>query len=333
MAVGDLIAANDYIAIQTAIAGILGQVSGGYGQTVSSSTVASTNKITVSQWNNLQTDINAVNYHLLNTAPVYSGNPLTTATSSTKIREADRAAYLAVATALASPTSVTVGGVAYPGSYIPAITGQSSSTTGPGGFTFSERTAPWGGTASGKQTVSHIFQVVFASANAAKYYFNAGGSIKFSASQSSNAAGKNYSWYTMLANMGTITFGKTATTVSSGNGTGSAYGWDYFVLNNGVTQTIYSNSLGATGSTLYAPNQYIIKCSFAGSTFTFTVEFQDLSSSVNEAAFVGGASTWRVDQDVTGTLRSNVDLTYASGSYVSSTAYLPTATPITLLSA
>lgn len=340
MAVGDLIAANDYIAIQTAIAGILGQVSGGYGQTVSSGTVASTNKITVKQWNDLQNDITAVNYHLLNTAPAYSSNfptvpagPLTTATSTTKIREADRAAYLAVANALASPTPVTVGGVSYPGAYIPAISGQNSSTQGPGGFLQSQRTANWGGTASGKQTVTHVFQVVFASLNAAKYYFNAGGSIQFSATQSSNAAGKNYSWYTMLTNMGTITFGKTATTVDSGNGTGSAYGWDYFSVNSSVTQTIYTNSLGASGSSLYAPNQYDIKCSFSGSTFTFTVEFQDLSSAANEAAFAGGAATWRIDQDVTGTLTSNIDLTWASGDYVSSTAYKPTATTTTPLSA
>ena len=106
--VGSKIVANDYNTIQSAIAGVLGQNSAGYGQAPSSSQVASTSKITAAQWNALQNDISAVNYHQLNAAPSYSGSGLTTASTSIKIKESDRAAYLAVAQALASSSSINI---------------------------------------------------------------------------------------------------------------------------------------------------------------------------------------------------------------------------------
>jgi len=122
--VGSTIAANDYNTIQSTIAGVLGKNSAGYGQSLASSQVASNAKITAAQWNALQTDISVVNYHQLNTAPSYGGTGLTTASTSIKIKDSDRVAYLAVAQALASSSPSSVGGVSYPGCYVQAPAGQ-----------------------------------------------------------------------------------------------------------------------------------------------------------------------------------------------------------------
>ena len=92
-----LIIASDYNTIQSKIALILGSGSGttGYGQTLSSSQVGQNSKVTVTQWSNLRNDILRTRQHQTGTDLSAS---LTTPTASVKITEADRAAYLAMAT-------------------------------------------------------------------------------------------------------------------------------------------------------------------------------------------------------------------------------------------
>ena len=308
--VGSKIVANDYNTIQSAIAGVLGQNAAGYGQAPSSSQVASTSKITAAQWIALQNDISAVNYHQLNAAPSYSGSGLTTASTSIKIKESDRAAYLAVAQALASSSSSSVGGVSYPGCYVQAPSGQYTVPVS-GAFPVSTQRAPgWNGTVTNTVTLS------FTSNLAAEYYFNAGSIFNITASATGGQTGvvgtKDYSWATLLANMGTITFGYTSTTKTGAGGTGSGYGWTYFNANKGATQLIYSNVISGT----YAPNQYDLYCSLNGSgtVLTFTIYFQDLSGQPNPP--------WGTDENITATITSNVNAIYSSGA-VSVAAYLP----------
>jgi hypothetical protein len=308
--VGSTIVANDYNTIQSTIAGILGQNSAGYGQTLQSGQVATSGKITAAQWNALQNDISAVNYHQINSAPSYNSSPLTTATTSVKISESDRAAYLAVAQALSSPSSSSVGNVSYPGCYVQAPAGQYTTPVSGAFPVVSTRAPNW------NNTVINTVTLTFSSNLAAEYYFNSGSVFNITANatggQVSVIGTKDYSWATLLANMGTITLGYTATTKTGASGTGSGYGWTWFNANRGTTVTIYSNVITGT----YAPNQYDLNCTLdaSGTVLTFQCYFQDLSGQPN--------IPWGTDENVTATITSNINAIYSSGA-VSVAAYLP----------
>lgn len=73
-------------------------------------------------------------------------------------------------------------------------------------------------TASGWQTATHTHTVTFASADAARYFFNAGGQIKITPSIPNSGATRELEWYDLATKCGTITFGYLNTTQS---GTGS----------------------------------------------------------------------------------------------------------------
>ena len=89
---GTQIIATDYNAIQSKISNILGtgSVDYGYGQSVTSAQVARNNKITVTQWNALRTDLLKARQH--QTGNDESGL-LVLPTTSTTIKEVDRSAY------------------------------------------------------------------------------------------------------------------------------------------------------------------------------------------------------------------------------------------------
>jgi len=337
--VGQNIAAADYNVIQSLISPILGTGLSGYGQALQSTQVAITNIVTVAQWNALQNDIIKLNYHQLNTSPIYNSNPLTTATNVIQIRESDRSAYQQVAIGLASFSSATSGGVSYPGAYALAPVGQTTTPTVPaspvpnlGSFpVVGQRLASWGGAASGVQTVTHTVAITFPTALAAIYFFNTGSTIKLnSIFVPSQVTPKNTSWQTLLSNMGTITFGRLGTSSSNAVGTVTSYGWNYFKANLTATQIVYTNSLGTQGTSLYAPNKVEITCQLdtSGRVLTFNVLFQDLSTAAYELladpATGLSHSQYSIDEDATGTLTSIVNVTYASGSYVSVVPYLPT---------
>jgi hypothetical protein len=316
--VGTNIAAVDYNNIQTTIAGIYGQTVNGYGQILHSSQVSASAVITAAQWNALQADITAVNQHQLNADPLYNGSPLNTATNIRKIYESDRAAYLAVAQALANSSASTVGAVAYPGCYVIAPTGQN--TIGGGSFpVVSSRSSAWG--SGGASTINHIITVNFANNAAADYFFNSGSSISFVSSATGGTTAtsgtKDSSWASLLNNV-SITFKYSGVSgVKNGNpvGTGTIYGWSYFNASRGISQQVFQNITGDS----YSPNQYDITASLNsnGTILTFTCQFKDLS---------GG----NLDESVTAIISNTINIAYASGPYVSMTTpnnYLPT--PVT----
>jgi len=365
------VAANDFNTIQAAIAGIYGKVPAGYGQNLSTfdAAVATGAKITTAQWNALQADITAVNWHQLNAAPVYNGNPLTTATNTVKVRQADRAAYLAVALALSNPSPTTIGGVSYPGCYVKAATNQFTNPV-PGASendnsfpAVSVRNQSWGNTSSGtsygtqpsgkqsvicETTLTFTAQGGYSANQIAEWFFQSGSSITFSGSrQFGTVSGKNTSWTALLNNMGTISFsysGVTATgnpVLSSGGSGLTTYGWNWFNNNKGANGiVICTNSLGTTGSSLYAPNQYTLTASIdaTGSILTFIATFSDLSTAYTKTQADGATggnpndtTTFSIDDPVDGTLTSIMNVKYATGPYVDVTAYLPTvATPVLL---
>jgi len=362
------IAANDYNAIQGLVAGRLGTGINTYGQTLYSAQVSTSGNITAQQWQALLTDIAALNYHQLNAGPQYNGSPLTVPSNGTgvsitigtttytnappavKIKESDRAAYLAVANALVNINPSTVSAISYPGAFTTNINAAQRTTVAAGSFIApSIRTgsvSPWGSTINGtaqaspggQQLISMIVTLTFPDALSAQYYFNTGGSILVSgnatAGQTAISNTKDYSWQVLLSNMGNVVFNYTGTASSASNGVGTPYGWSYFNANRNTTKTIYTIT---TSSSLYAPNQADILCNLnsTGTVLTFTLELQDLSTAITKVA--SGASPgdtllYSIDTPVTATISTGMTISYASGNYVSTSAYLPVpviTTPLT----
>jgi hypothetical protein len=309
-AVGTKVFASEYNAIQAAINTVLGIGAGGsgYGQTVLSSQVSTSSSITVTQWSNLRADLLKAYLHqgLPGNLPL-PGIPQKTTPPYTVVTYSDYTKYLDLSTVITANASITP----------PA--GQATLQT----FSSGSRTTSWNG------ELVHQVVLTFAGPNQARFYFNSGGNMQFSASlinypgypgygaQSASYA-KNSDWNMLLNNMGTTTFGRNST-VNSGNGTGqtilSAVG--YFQLTTSE-QNIYRKT---TSSASYTPNQYDLYASVdvTGAIITFNIRFKDLATtSGNNAAFA-------IDENVEGSLTSLVQGYYASGSYVSATPPATTA--------
>lgn len=159
------------------------------------------------------------------------------------------------------------------------------------------RTTGWNGNLT--QTVT----INFPDANSARYYFNTGSRIEFSSTLAGFASNpKNISWNTILTNMGVINFNYNSTSCT-GSGTTSTIGWYQLTTSD---QLIFEKDVS---SSTYVPNRFIINARRnAGSTSViFTIMWMDASNP-------GG---WGVDENVTGTLTSYVQVYRASGTNVS----------------
>jgi hypothetical protein len=310
---GNKIEAAEYIAIQSVIAPVLGGGSSqtGYGQSVRSAVtgVVQNSKITSSQWTNLRDDIVACRQHQTGITILDKtlGDPgyvalecLKIPTTSTTIKEQDRAAYLALANqcvtdkALVDPAQQSTFDILNP-------TGTTSNGI---------RTATW------NISISHTITVTFpptteqlaagyAQIDVARWFFNTGGKIQFSAARWDNldktgagvAGSKNYSWNQLLTNSGTISFGGTTTTKSNTNGTitvGGTLGFFPMLASPPGTEFLqYVNALD--NSNLYVPNEWRIFASVAtNGTLTFRIVFTDL------ATVTGHDPVFGVDESVTG---------------------------------
>jgi hypothetical protein len=292
---GTSILASDYNAIQSTIANILGAGSGtnGYGQAVSSSQVAVSNKITAVQWQNLRNDLLAVRQH--QTGDDQSGY-LTAITTANLVREYDRAAFYAFAQLCASPGQVNI--IPPAGQYAP-LTLSTGTRNG----------SPW------NTSLTHTVTLNFGTYDNARYFFNAGSVITFVASNlgaySTNSKGTD--WHNMLSNMGTITMSLNTTT-RTGSGTAANIG--YYQLTTSP-QVLFTKSYEDSS---YSPNKYEIlgQVNGTGAIVTFTINFKDDSGQPN--------APWGTDELVYGDLTSLVQTNYASGSNVSVSAYLPSVT-------
>jgi hypothetical protein len=291
-----LIIASDYNAIQSKIALVLGSGSSagnedaqkGYGQNVSSSQVAANAKITTTQWSNLRNDILRARQHQTGTD---LSAELTTPTASVKIAEADRAKYLTVATD-AETNALTA----------PPPTSQATRAdlVSP-----QVKNVAWNGVQ--RQTVT----VTFPTADDARYFFNSGSQIEFSADRSGGTAGlKNTTWSTMLTNMGTIAFNY-KDTKTTGTGAVSTIGW--YNLTTTDNLIFEKDSPSAT----YAQNKYYIYARVNSTSDRrigiFTIHFDDASMAPPSFPDPG----FGIDENVDGTLISTVQCYRATGANVS----------------
>lgn len=295
---GTRITASDFNAIQSIVANVFGTGAGtyGYGQTVTSSQVSVGTAIRAAGWNALYNDMIAARQH--QTGVNESGN-LPTITSNTLVSETGRAAYYNFAVTLQNAANTI------------ASSGQSSVVP----FASSTRSSSFTNT-----TVVHTLTLSFANSNYARYYFNTGGNVQFSGSLSGfpgsgGSLDLDNDWARLLGAMGTISMNynstsqvpRSATYPTAGSTpTGSpALSVGFYQLTT-TPQVIFTK----TAST-YTGNQYRIYASVNANSnpniVTFSIRFED------PATGPGGA----LYEPVLGTLTSNVQGTYASGSNVS----------------
>ena len=309
---GNKIEAAEYIAIQSIIAPVLGSGSSqtGYGQEVRSAVagVVQNSKITSSQWTNVRNDIVACRQHqtgitiqdkTLGDAGYVALECLKIPTTSTTIKEQDRAAYLALANQCVTDKML-----------VDAAQQSAFDILNPTGSTANGiRTATWSTSIS--HTVTVTFPPTVAQVNAglsqldiARFFFNTGGKIQFSAARWDNldktgagiAGSKNYSWNQLLANSGTISYGATTTTKSNTNGTltvGGTLGYYPMLASTGTKFLQYVNALD--NSNLYTPNEWRIFATVAvDGSIEFEIVFTDL------ATVTGHDPVFGVDEAVTG---------------------------------
>ena len=217
MAIGDFISATDYNTIRTKIFNVMATGAGnfGYGQTAFSSLVAEGNSVTKTQWDALRYDI----YNAL-------------------LHQTGSAAAL---------TTVSVGDVVRYGASQPnfqyntfadqAITNRFD--LGTGQFV-TEAIDSKTYSSSWVNSLTATATVTFSTAEQARFFFNAGGKIRFASSRTGGSAeAQNTSWSNLLTGAGTQAF------------VGGPSGINFFSLTNSY-QTFYT----ASGSSAYAANQW-----------------------------------------------------------------------------
>ncbi len=287
---------SDYNNIRDKIVLVMGTGSTGYGQTLVSIPATTSNIISSTLWNGLRTDMLKARQH--QTGVDESAN-LPILTRTTTITETIRATFDA---------------------YADLITTNKFTCADNQGTVETSVVVTPAYTSNWNTVLYHRVTLTFSTANAAKYFFNAGGQVRFSASRTGVAANtKDTEWTSILGDgttpsgFGVVAFGHTDTTTRSGtaatgrSGTGSAIGFYDLTTTNPGQQIYIVTSDPATG---YGVNDYNITAridatpSGSGRIITFVAQFRD---------DIGGI----VDEAVTGSLASTVHIFRPSGSNVS----------------
>lgn len=184
MAIGDFISATDYNTIRTKIINVMSTGSGnfGYGQTTFSSLVSAGNSVTKTQWDSLRYDIYNAVLHQTGSA--------------------------------ASLVQVAVGdviryGASNPNTQYDTVANQAVTNRfdlGTGQFV-TEAIDSKSFSSSWYQSISATASVTFATAEQARFFFNAGGKIRFASSRSGGTGvAQNTSWSNLLSGAGTKSF-------------------------------------------------------------------------------------------------------------------------------
>lgn len=277
MAIGSLITASDYNVIQSKVGTVLGNgvAQSGYGQILNSSQVPISKTITSNDIEVLRLDAVKAYAHQTGTLPV-----LPTVNVGDEIPYSIYSSYSSVADSIY--TNKNAIDIATQASVENKIS--------------SSRSTIWGG-ASTIQQLNHEVAVTFASTDARRHFFNAGGEIRFSESIINGTGSKTSEWVSMFTAMATVKFSYNATVASSG--TGSSIG--NFDLTD-VYQTVFLKY----GTGTYSDNYILIKAkgSQTSNIATFMIELFD-----------GVANLY--DEAINGTLTSSVSQLRPTGIYVS----------------
>lgn len=320
IAVNDIVDADDYNEIRDSIIRVLGDngvnIRWGYGRSISSSAKAAGDVITSADMDALYEDLKTIRQHHLGIA-VGAPGFIWSYGNSDALNSPDAAEFIGAEAADIGPSGTSTDATADQGEGFAdfkfvaddAKAFQLVGTPGTGSFTIEDlitdsRTTDWNG------TISHQVTVRWSSADARRYFFNAFGAIRISASLSggntvagdqtttypaSPAYEKDEIWQTMLSTMGTITFGSDGTT-ASGSGTAAGSVGNYQMTS--TDQVIFTKS----GSGVYAENYYQITAREVDTkSIRFTISFVDADLGDDRNA---DAYDFKVDENVTGDIAS-----------------------------
>jgi hypothetical protein len=186
-------------------------------------------------------------------------------------------------------------------------------------------------TTGGGWTTSYVREasVTFASGDAARYFFNAGGKIIVSYSLSSPDNSKSTDWQTLCSNAGSFIFGATTSSKSGGGGnTPSPYltTSGYYNLTTSYAAWFKQFSTGSSAS--YYANNYIqlevksngVQGSNAdvGSVLTFKASFVDAAT---DSTYPELAGTPDYVDEVHGTLRVSITVRPPSSTYLTTASW------------
>lgn len=294
-----IVTAARYNDLQAKIANVLGNGSGqfGYGQTLVSSQVAAETLIDSQHMSDLYTDMINARVHQVGSIP----NSIATVSAGQVIEEDS------------SDTGTGRGIIQYEdlADTIEAnkdliYTADTSQSTITANKTSSSRTTAWAG------VVDHVVTVTFASADARRHFFNAGGEIRFTADLDPAASnGKNNDWNNLLAAMGTVKF-KSNNCTSDGSAPGTSFDVGNFELTDSY-QLVFQKD----GTGVYAENDYNISAKENSTTvLEFRIQFRDddAGDDTDDANQDGAINP--IDEDVTGTLDSVVGERLPTGTRV-----------------
>lgn len=298
--IGQLIEASDYSSIKAKADLIFGVSSGqsGYGQPITSPAIASGTVATAAQWLALRTDMVKARQHQTGVSVGVSnatdGNNLLVPVSSELITNELRNQYNLFADTitndkfLVAPSQLTTEVVAV-----------------------GTRTTAWNGVLTHSVVLTGDSSGA-GSINNLRFFFNAGGKVRISASRAGGASTpKNSSWTTLLSEMGTITMDYTSTTYSGINGiVSSSIGWADLTTTN---QLLFQKNAGAG---YYSSNRYFVyaRINSTGSQLILTMQFADYDTGVT--GHVPGHA-YLTDENIDGVLTSQVVQLRPTGSNVS----------------
>lgn len=234
----------------------------GYGQNVQSSPILPHSIMQTSQWNLLRSDLITLRTHQIGQFV----SPIGLVGKTSRIQNEDIEAYIALA------DLIETNRIAAP--HATQAT-RENITTG-------TRVAEW------NNTITHNVVLQFSSADAMRWYFNAGSTIEITAARElGESTEKNTAWSLMLSSMGVISVGRNTTT-NTGNGTASTVG--YSGLTNTDDTLLYTTSSTTTG---YTENTYSIRGRIGPdlSSIVFKVQFSDASTSGSDVNVSGSLTS------------------------------------------
>ena len=298
MAVNDLIRVTDYNSIRGTVANVMGAGAGpfGYGQALNSSEVAEGTKLTVTHITQLRNDIINAWTHIFGTAPT----PVTVIEGGTgrfNVTDAPVDSYTAIVNTINTDRFTVAGSQS-----AVAVPAAPSSSTWPGIYG-----ADW------TSLIQCTVTATWPDATQARYFWNSGGQIRFTASRTGGSStSQNTQWTSILSSAGTQSYG--GAIPGTGTSPNDAQNW-YRCTNS--RQLWYSLS----GSSPYGSNTYKIYArtldAVAGNNQTGTaregewhIEFVD--NYVDPGQHPSNPIPDTVDS-VNGTFTVSVSLLYATG--------------------
>lgn len=322
IAIDDIIDADDYNGIRNKIVKVLGDNGVddkiGYGRAISSTAKTAGDVISASDMTALFTDLEKIRNHHTGFA---TSNASFTWGYSDGLNAPDSAEIVGVFAADVGPTDSQDATTDTDEGFIDFDSVATNASTfadnfptsfpGTGSFSVDDlvsdvRTTNWNG------SISHQVTIRWATADQRRYFFNAGGRIRFASSltggnsvpgdqtatyPSNPEYQKDEIWQTMLNVMETIDFGRDRTTQpGTASGSPAAAIGNYQLTNS--DQVIFTK----TGSGVYAENYYEIKARNVDTrSIRFTVSYVD--ADIGDDRIADGYN-YRVDENISGDITS-----------------------------